>query len=295
MPRLVGQLFQGGAPMSWKLDWPVGRAGAAVVSPSRVETAFLGGVTGGDRFQVASITKLMTSLAALAAVESGRIGLDGPVPGGGEGVTLRHLLAHAAGFPYEPPARTRPPEQRRIYSNVGFRVLADAVADAAGTSFPGWLSASVLDPLEMTATRLARYREVDADPAAGAASTLDDLVRLARCLLERGAPVVGPELFAEATTVQFPGLAGLVPGVGRFDPCDWGLGFELHDGKRPHWMGDRRSASAFGHFGATGCFLWVDPDAGLAAAAVSDRPFDDGKWGMATWPAWSDRLPAAGA
>jgi CubicO group peptidase (beta-lactamase class C family) len=84
-----------------------------------------------------------------------------------------------------------------------------------------------------------------------------------------------------------------VPGVGRFDPCDWGLGFELHDAKRPHWMGDRRSAAAFGHFGASGCFLWVDPGAELACAAVSDRHFDDGRWAMATWPAWSDRLPAA--
>jgi CubicO group peptidase (beta-lactamase class C family) len=244
------------------------------------------------------VTKLMTSLAALAAVSSGRIDLDQPVhqassAGGAEGVTLRHLLAHAGGFPFEPPGRARPPTQRRIYSNVGFRVLAEAVADAAGTSFPGWLSASVLDPLGMASTELVQRRGIDGDPAAGAASTLDDLARLARCLLDRGAPVVGPDLFAEATTVQFPGLAGLVPGVGRFDPCDWGLGFELHDGKRPHWMGDRRSPSAFGHFGATGCFLWVDPDAGLAVAAVTDRDFDDGKWGMATWPGWSDRLPAA--
>jgi CubicO group peptidase (beta-lactamase class C family) len=282
--------------MSLELDWPVGRGGAAVISPSGTETAFLGGVSGGDRFEVASVTKLMTSLAALAAVSSGRIDLDAPVPEAGNPagpVTLRHLLAHAGGYPYEPPGRPRPPTQRRIYSNVGFRILAEAVADAVGTSFPGWLSASVLDPLGMTATRLKRYGGVDADPAAGAASTLDDLARLARCLLERGAPVVGPDLFTEATTVQFPGLAGLVPGVGRFDPCDWGLGFELHDGKRPHWMGDRRSPSAFGHFGASGCFLWVDPDAGLAVAAVTDRSFDDGKWGMATWPAWSDRLPAA--
>jgi CubicO group peptidase (beta-lactamase class C family) len=205
-------------------------------------------------------------------------------------VTLRHLLAHAGGFPFEPPGRPRPPEQRRIYSNVGFRLLADAVADAAGTTFATWLSTSVLDPLEMSSTRLVHRRGIDGDPAAGAASTLDDLVRLARCLLDRGAPVVGPELFAEAVSVQFPGLAGLVPGVGRFDPCDWGLGFELKDGKRPHWMGDRRSPAAFGHFGASGCFLWVDPDAGLAAAAVSDREFADDKWGMATWPAWSDRL-----
>ena len=266
----------------------------AVVSPSGVETASLGGVAGDDEFAVASVTKLMTSLAALAAVGSGRIDLDEPVPEAGEGVTLRHLLAHAGGFPFEPPGRARPPGQRRIYSNVGFRVLAEAVADAVGTTFASWLSTSVLDPLEMSATRLGRRREIDGDPAAGAVSTLDDLVRLARCLLDRGAPVVGPDLFAEATTVQFPGLAGLVPGVGRFDPCDWGLGFELHDGKRPHWMGDRRSPSAFGHFGASGCFLWVDPDAALAAAAVTDRAFEDDKWAMATWPAWSDRLPAGG-
>jgi CubicO group peptidase (beta-lactamase class C family) len=277
-----------------ELDWPVGRAGAAVRSPSGLETAFLGGVRGGDQFEVASVTKLMTTLAALAAVSSGRIDLDQPVPGAGEGVTLRHLLAHAGGFPFEPPARARPPGQRRIYSNVGFRVLAEAVADAVGTTFASWLSASVLDPLEMTATRLDRRHEIDGDPAAGAVSTLDDLVRLAGCLLDRGAPVVGSDLFAEATAVQFPGLAGVVPGVGRFDPCDWGLGFELHDGKRPHWMGDRRSPAAFGHFGASGCFLWVDPDAEVAAAAVTDRRFEDDKWAMASWPAWSDRRPAAG-
>ena len=277
--------------MNVELDWPVGRAGVAVVSPSEVDTAFLGGVAGGDEFEVASVTKLMTSLAALAAVESGRIDLDAPVPDAGQRVTPRHLLAHAAGFPFEPPGRQRPPEQRRIYSNIGFRVLAEAVADAVGMTFASWLSSSVLDPLEMSSTRLVRRPEIGGDPAAGAASTLDDLVRLARCLLAEGAPVVGPALFAEATSVQFPGLAGLVPGVGRFDPCDWGLGFELHDGKRPHWMGDRRSPAAFGHFGATGSFLWVDPDAGLAAAAVTDREFADGKWGMATWPAWSDQLP----
>jgi CubicO group peptidase (beta-lactamase class C family) len=276
-----------------ELDWPVGRAGVAVVSSSGMEMAFLGGVTGDDRFEVASVTKLMTSLAALAAVESGRIELDQPVPGGGDGVTLRHLLAHAGGHPFEPPGRARPPEQRRIYSNVGFRILAEGVADAVGTTFASWLSTSVLDPLGMTATELVHRRGIDGDPAAGAASTLDDLTRLARCLLDQGGPAVGPDLFAEATSVQFPGLAGLVPGVGRFDPCDWGLGFELHDGKRPHWMGDRRSPSAFGHFGASGCFLWVDPDAALAAAAVTGRAFDDDKWAMATWPAWSDRLPAA--
>ena len=95
--------------MNWELDWPVGRAGVAVVSPSGVETAFLGGVGGGDQFGVASVTKLLTAMAALAAVGSGRIDLDQPVAEAGEGVTLRHLLAHAGGFPFEPPGRARPP------------------------------------------------------------------------------------------------------------------------------------------------------------------------------------------
>jgi len=27
--------------------------------------------------------------------------------------------------------------------------------------------------------------------------------------------------------VAFPGLAGVLPGLGRYDPCDWGLGFEI--------------------------------------------------------------------
>ena len=57
-------------------------------------------------------------------------------------------------------------------------------------------------------------------------------------------------------------------------------------------MGERRSPGAFGHFGASGCFLWVDPEVDLAAAAVTDRDFDDEGWAMTTWPAWSDRLPA---
>ena len=46
--------------MTLKVDWPVGRAGVAVVSPSGVETAFLGGVEGGDRLKVESVTKMMT-------------------------------------------------------------------------------------------------------------------------------------------------------------------------------------------------------------------------------------------
>lgn len=275
-----------------RLDWPVRRGGAAVVTPSGVDERWVDGTDPALELPLASVTKLLTTMAALDAVEAGHVDLDQRVDQ--EEATVRHLLAHASGLPQdERRGRRRPPGQRRVYSNAGFRLLGEVVADAVGTSFEGWLASTVLDPLGMRATWLTGRNEVDADPAAGAVSTLGDLVRLARCLLERGAPVIGPELFAEATKVQFPGLVGLVPGVGHFDPCDWGLGFELRDGKRPHWMGERRSPGAFGHFGATGCFLWVDPAVDLAAVAVTDRDFEDERWAMATWPAWSDQLPAA--
>jgi CubicO group peptidase (beta-lactamase class C family) len=81
-----------------------------------------------------------------------------------------------------------------------------------------------------------------------------------------------------------------VPGVGRFDPCDWGLGFEIHDGKAPHWMGARNSPSAVGHFGGTGTFVWIDPVAELALAVLTDRPF--GAWALAAWPQLSDAVLA---
>ena len=274
-----------------RLDWPVAHGGTAVVTPERVELALVPGTDPEAAFEVASVTKLLTSLAALAAVQSGRLALDQEI---GDhhlpaGVTARHLLAHASGLPFEE-GNTRPPGTRRIYSNLGFRLLGEVVADAVGLSFEGWLRSAVLDPLGMAATSLTARRWTQADPAAGAVSTLPDLVKLARCLLDRGAPLLSQDLFGEAASVQFPGLAGLLPGIGRFDPCDWGLGFELKDGKQPHWMGERRSPDSFGHFGASGCFLWVDPAVLVAAVAVSDRTFDDDRWAMAVWPGWSDSV-----
>ncbi len=93
---------------------------------------------------------------------------------------------------------------------------------------------------------------------------------------------------ATATTVAFPGLTGILPGFGRQEPNDWGLGFELRDHKTPHWTGTRNSPATFGHFGRTGTFLWVDPDAALALVALTDRDF--GPWAAEAWPALSDAV-----
>ena len=90
--------------------------------------------------------------------------------------------------------------------------------------------------------------------------------------------------------MAFPGLRGVLTGFGRQDPLDWGLGFELRDAKSPHWTGSRNSPSTFGHFGGSGSFLWVDPEAGLACAVLSGREFD--AWARDAWPAFSDAVLA---
>ena len=230
-------------------------------------------------FRWASVTKLVTALAALVAAEEGVIDLDDPA--GPEGSTVRHLLAHASGLPFETGAPTGQPGKRRVYSNVGFETLAAHIAERAEMPFDEYLAAGVLQPLQMRA-------DLRGSAASELHGTLDDLLALAREL--QRPTLVAPETLAEATTVQFPGLAGVLPDFGRFDPLDWGLGFELRDAKDPHWTGERNSARTFGHFGGSGTFLWVDPDADVALGVLTDLEF--GEWAKAAWPPLSDAVLA---
>jgi CubicO group peptidase (beta-lactamase class C family) len=117
-------------------------------------------------------------------------------------------------------------------------------------------------------------------------ATIGALERFAGELL---APtLLAPETLAAAVTVQFPGLSGVLPGFGRQDPLDWGLGFELRDGKQPHWTGRRNSPATFGHFGGAGTFLWVDPALAAACVVLTDRDF--APWAAAAWPPFSDAV-----
>ena len=257
-------------------EWPAENVAAGVLVNGRVVA------THGDsarRFRWASVTKPATALAALVAAEEGTIDLDEPA--GPPGSTVRHLLAHASGLPFDGAEPRAKPGTRRIYSNAGFEVLASFVEERAEMAFADYLHQAVFDPLGMGAT-------LERSPAAGVDGTLDDVLRLGRELL---APtLVAPETLDEATTVQFPGLGGVIPGIGRFDPNDWGLGFELRDRKSGHWTGTQPSERTFGHFGGSGTFLWVDPERLLGLAVLTDLDFGD--WALDAWPRLSDAVIA---
>jgi CubicO group peptidase (beta-lactamase class C family) len=232
----------------------------------------------GHVFRWASVTKIATALATLVAAEEGVVDLDQPA--GPPGSTVRHLLAHASGLPFDAGAPIAKPGQRRIYSNAGFEVLAETVAGAAEMPFAEYLAEAVLRPLGTAA-------ELRGSPAAGLEGTLDDLLRLGAEL--QRPTLVAAETLDEATEVQFAGLVGVLPDIGRMDPNDWGLGLELKDAKVPHWTG-RNSPRTFGHFGGSGTFLWVDPEAEVALAALTDLEF--GPWALEAWPRLSDAIVA---
>jgi CubicO group peptidase (beta-lactamase class C family) len=258
-------------------DWPVGVATAGVVM-SAGPVAVRGPAD--QEFRWASITKPATALAVMIAVEEGTLNLNQAA--GPPGATVRHLLAHASGLPFvgsEPVAR---PGTKRVYSNTGYEILSSVLSAAAGMPFEEYLGAAVLQPLGLTSTRL------EGTAAAGLCGPLSDLLRFAGELLRP--TLVAESTFAEMTSLAFPGLGGVLPGIGRMRPMDWGLGFELRDAKSPHWTGHDNSPETFGHFGGSGSFLWVDPRARVACASLSDREF--GPWALDVWPRLADAVLA---
>lgn len=264
-------------------DWPVDHVGAAVVSGAGV--AHIGEL---DRpYALASLSKPLSAWAIMVAVEEGVIDLDAPLRhvDAPDGATMRHLLGHAAGFAFDGDEPIAAIERTRIYSNTGIERAADELAAAAAMTFDDYLTEAVLTPLGMAATALG------GSPAYGITSTLADMILFVSELRR-------PTLLAASTVddmirPQYPELGGIVPGVGRFDRCPWGLGVELHGDKSPHWMGRANSPATFGHFGGAGTMMWVDPLADVGVVALTDRPFE--QWrddALRLWPAFSDAVLA---
>jgi CubicO group peptidase (beta-lactamase class C family) len=260
--------------------WQVGFAAAGIARADGSETHG----DAGRAVRLASVSKAVAALAVLVAAEEGVLDLDDAA--GPPGSSVRHLLAHASGLPFEGETPIAPPGKRRIYSNEAFRVLAGQLARRAEMPFAEYVRAAVCEPLGLGL-------DPSGDPGSGMHASLTDVLAVGRELL---APtILAGETLDEMTSVQFSGLSGVLPDHGRFDPLDWGLGVQLNT-RPPSWMGSRASSQAFGHFGGSGTFLWVDPEAGVACAALTDREF--GEWAKDAWPRLSnavlEELPAHG-
>ena len=261
-------------------DWPVPHVSAAVLRAGEV-VATIGDV---DRVQrLASISKPMAAWAILVAVEEGVVDLDQHV--GQPGCTLRHLLAHAGGYGFDGDDPIARPETTRMYSNAGYSLAAQVIETATDMTFAEYLDEAVFAPLGMRSSVLR------GSAAHGVRSSLADTCRFI-------AEVMRPTLIhattaAQASRIHYPTLGGIVPGVGRYEQCPWGLGFEVRGSKQPHWTGTTNSPRTFGHFGGSGTMFWIDPDRDLGVVALADLDFDE--WAptaLNVWPELSDAVIA---
>lgn len=213
-------------PLALVDRWDVPHAAAAVVGADGAVLASRGPIE--RRFRLASISKLLAAYALLVAVEEQAVALDeaaGPEPVRRQGATLAHLLAHASGLGLEAADPVNAvPGARRIYSNAGIEAAADHLTGATGIPFETYLAEAVLAPLGMGSARL------EGSPSHSVYAGVEDLVPFAAELF---APwLIARQSLRDAVRVQFPGLTGVLPGVGRFNPCDWGYGFERNFGRR---------------------------------------------------------------
>ena len=278
-------------PAFAQFDFPVAMIASELTVDGRVRTLVEAGQID-EVFPFASVTKPIVAWSALVAVERGLLDLDAPAGAGTAhsaagagtahnavgagtasgstramlpGATVRHLLAHASGIAFDSDAVLAAPGTRRIYSNRGIEILGERLQEATATPLERWVETTVLEPLGMSSVL------VPGSPAHSGEGTARDLAVFAG---ELAAPrLIGASLAAEATSVVFPGLDGVLPGYGRQAPNDFGLGVEVRGHKHPHWTGRAGSPTTFGHFGQSGSFIWVDPEARRQAVFLGERRF----------------------
>ncbi len=168
-----------------------GLRGAAIVTRAgRVKLEVASGLADAEagakctpqtRFQIASVSKQFTAVAAMLLAESGKLDLAEPVarwlpgcPPHWQRVTLHHLLTHTAGVRHwgdapgfdasqpmdlaerlaliqQAPLLTEP-GARWHYSSPGYLLAGHIVAQASGQPYAGFLTEQVLVPLGLTAT-----------------------------------------------------------------------------------------------------------------------------------------------
>ena len=256
-------------------DWPAPNTSICVID-RRGQTHTFGDTSRVTR--IASVSKLLTAWATHIAIEEGSTSLDTLV--GQEGCTLAHLLAHAGGYGFDGDLPIVSPERKRIYSNTGYELITAHLETVTEIPFSEYLNDAIFAPLGMTKSSLVGSGAKDVFSCA------NDLGAFAFEL--RNPKLVSPATALEATSTKFSELEGIVPGVGRFDPCNWGYGPEIHGSKHPHWMGARNSSSTFGHFGGTGTFLWHDPAANVSCIALCESDFN--AWALHHWPIFCDAV-----
>ena len=190
------------------------------------------------------------------------------------------------------------PGTKLSYSDFNYALAGRIAAVVTGRSFPDLVRELVLEPGKLGDTfmppprseysRLAHVVEplayktesdmynsaysLDlAHPAFGTVASVGDLLRFGLLFVRNGSnQIVSDATITAMTTDQTGGYtAGTVFGNEPEIPRPWGLGFMVKGATG--FGGDLLSPASFGHGGASGCLLQVDPVNDIAIAYVSNK------------------------
>jgi CubicO group peptidase (beta-lactamase class C family) len=191
------------------------------------------------------------------------------------------------------------PGSHFLYSDFGIGLAGRVATIVSGMSFPDLVRTLVLEPGGLRETYLppapadyprvahvvgspaygtesAMYNSPYAlalgHPAFGAVASVRDLLRLGlRFARGNKRAILSDATIRAMTSDQSGGAIGNLMDPGPNGPRPWGLGFAIHGNVPTLGLGDLTTPSAFGHPGATGCTLVVDPVFEIALAFVSNR------------------------
>ena len=106
-------------------------------------------------------------------------------------------------------------------------------------------------------------------PWGGMLSTPGDLIKFCKGMLIKNS-VITPAIVQEATTNQLPFFESMNARDLIHRP--WGLGWRLNWKSHRETFGDLLSENVIGHWGATGCMMWIDLEQDRACVICSTTP-----------------------
>jgi len=273
-------------------------------------------------FDLASLTKpVVTATSVMLLYDRGQLELDAPVArympaferADKQRISLRQLLTHTSGLPAVLPRskfeRPRPqalqqlydvplgaaPGKQFVYSDLGFIVLGELVAQVSGQTLDRFAHDNIFAPLQMydtgflpsqalrlraapTEQRNLRWMQGEVhDPLsyrlggvagnAGVFATASDLAKFSRMLLGHGA--LNDLQFLSPSAVREMTRAVPVPSGIRT------LGWDMRS-TYSRQRGMTLSDGAFGHGGFTGTALWIDPQRDMFFIFLSNRVHPEG-------------------
>jgi CubicO group peptidase (beta-lactamase class C family) len=202
-----------------------------------------------------------------------------------------------------------PPGRGMQYQSVGFLMLGEIVQRVTGQSCAQFLRQEIFQPLGMADTalgapgqwlvgsspvvnRIAEVRVTEDQvgestwnwnspfwrrlgaPWGGLLTTPADLGRFAQMMLGGGTldgiRILSPATVRAATSNQLEAMKEVPADDRRCRP--WGLGWRLNWPGHSANFGDFLSPRTYGHWGATGTVLWIDPDLNAFCVLFTTQP-----------------------